>query len=216
MKKINNKPFYPENVYCAVFGKAAFPNLPPDAEETLEYLMGTLLKSEADLFMLRYKNEMTYAKIGESYGGLSGERARQIIAKATRKLSHISRSRILLIGREAYLQSVAAENEKKKMQYSKRIAELEELIQKQGTEVNKIQSELLNLNNQVQPTHDALSASIDSLNLSARSWNGLTRAGINTVKDILDFDDLLKVPNLGQVSVQEIQNKVRAFISKIV
>ena len=95
MKKIIDKPFYPENAYCIVFGKAAFPNLPPDAEETLEYLMDTLLQSEADLFMLRYRDEMTYAKIGESYGGLSGERARQIIAKALRKLRHPSRSKRL-------------------------------------------------------------------------------------------------------------------------
>ena len=46
MKKIRNKPFYPENIYCVVFGKSDFPKLPSDAEETLEYLMGTLSQSE--------------------------------------------------------------------------------------------------------------------------------------------------------------------------
>ena len=63
MKKIRDKPFYPENAYCIVFGKVAFPNLPPDAEETLEYLMSTLLQQEAELFMLRYRHNMTYASI---------------------------------------------------------------------------------------------------------------------------------------------------------
>ena len=113
MKK-SNKPFYPENIYCVVFGKPDFPNLPSDAEETLEYLMGTLSQSEADLLMLRYRDGMTYAKIGESYGSLSGERTRQIIAKASRKLRHPSRSKILLIGREAYLNPVAAQNQENK------------------------------------------------------------------------------------------------------
>ena len=209
MKK--NKPLYPENVYRDVLGEAAFQNLPPDAEETLEYLMSTLLQPEADLFMLRYRDNMTYAKVSTSYGGLSGERARQIIAKALRKLRHPSRSKILLMGREAYLQSVAAENEEKKKQYNERIAQLEELIQKQDTEITELQKKLLDLNNQVQPANDVLSACIACLDLSARSWNALTRAGIKTVKDILDFDDLFKVPNLGRVSVQEIQEKLRAF-----
>ena len=207
------KLFYPENVYCDVFGKLAFPNLPPDAKETLEYLMSTLLKSEADLFILRYRDGMTYAGIGKSYGGLSGERVRHIIAKASRKLRHPSRSKILLLGREAFLKSVVEENEEKKMLYNERIAKLKELAQEQDTEITELQKKLFSLNSRVQPTDDVLSTSIDFLDLSTRAWNGLTRAGIKTVKDILEFDDLFKVPNLGRISIQEIQNKLRIFVS---
>ena len=211
MKK--NKLHYPENAYRDLLGEAVLPNMPPDAEETLEYLIGTLLQQEADFFMLRYKDRMTYSKIGKSYGGLSVERTRQIIAKASRKLRHPSRNKILLMGREAYLQSVAAENEEKKRQYNERIAQLEELTQRQDTEIAELQEKLLSLNNRAQPTNDVLGACIAYLDLSARSWNALTRAGIKTVKDILVFDDLLNLPNLGQVSVQEIQDKLRAFIN---
>ena len=211
MKKINNGTFYPENAYCAVFGKETFPNLPSDAEETLEYLMGALLQPESNLFMLRYRDAMTYSEIGQICGNISGERARQIVAKASRKLRHPSRSEVLLIGREAHLQSVVAKNEEKKRRYSERIVELEELIQKQGTEITGFQRQLLGLKHQMQPTDNALSASIDFLDLSARSWNSLMKAGIKTVKDIIDFDDLLKIPNLGRVSAREIQDKLRAF-----
>ena len=212
MKRISDKYNYPRNAYCAIFSESVFPNLPSDAEETLEYLIGTLHKSEANLFMLRYKEEMTYTKIGDSCG-LSGERVRQIIAKTLRKLRHPGQSKILLTGREAYLKSVVAENEETKKQYNERIAELEELLRKQSTKIDDLKDKLFYLNHQIKPAYGILSANIDCLGLSTRSWNGLTRAGINTVQDLMHFDDLFKIPNLGRVSIQEIQFKLRVFIS---
>lgn len=178
MKKTVDKPAYPETAYCAIFGETVYPNMPSDAEETLEHVMGTLYQREADMFMLRYRDEMIYEEIGERCGGLSKERARQIIIRAERRLRHPSRSKILLMGREVYLNSVVAVNEEKKRKYNERIAELEEFIQKQGAEIAAYQDKLIRLKNRIQPTYDALGTSIDELDLSVRSWNCLTRAGI--------------------------------------
>ena len=54
---------------------------------------------------------------------------------------------------------------------------------------------------------------IEQLNLSARAYNGLKRAGINTLGDIssLSRDQLLEIKNLGNKSVDEICNTVKSF-----
>ena len=51
---------------------------------------------------------------------------------------------------------------------------------------------------------------IDELDLSVRSNNCLRRAGINTVKDLLEKteEDMMKIRNLGKKSLEEIKNKL--------
>lgn len=212
MNKTGDKPFYPESSYHAIFGPEV--NLPPDAEETLEYVLGTLSKREADMFMLKYKDGLIYAKIGERCGSLSGGRVSQIIARAARNMRHPGRSKILLMGREAYLNSIAAVNEEKKRQYNERISALEELIKQQDKIIAHYQIKLHILNKQVHPIHSVLPMEIDILDLSTRSWNALTRVGIKTIKNILDFGDLSKVPNMGQISVKEVQDKMKTLTKK--
>ena len=60
-----------------------------------------------------------------------------------------------------------------------------------------------------------LSADIDELNLSVRSFNCLKRAGWNTIGDILynidNWQDLLRVRNLGKLSAIEIMRTVKDY-----
>ena len=100
MNEVTVRPTYPESVYCTIFGKIVYPEMPPDAEETIEYIMGTLYPQEADMFMFRYRDEMIYEEIGEKCG-LSKERVRKIIDRVERKLRQPARSNILLTGRKA-------------------------------------------------------------------------------------------------------------------
>lgn len=197
---------YPENAYFDIFGES---ELPPDARETLEYIMDTLDPREAGVFMSQYRDNMTYAKIGELYGGITRERVRQIIVKALRKLRHPSRTKILRMGREVYLSSLAAENEEKKREYAARVAALEELIQTQETDIDEYQSKLFDLNKRLHLNSNPLNMSIDDLDLTVRSWNCLRLAGIETVWDIINYSDLFKIRNLGQKSYNEIQEKLR-------
>ena len=124
------KYLYPENAYCVIFGRLEHVDIPADAEETLEYVMGTLTAREADIFRLCFKYEMTYAEIGKKYN-LTKQHVQHIISAAIRKLSHSSRSEILAVGREEYLNSVVAATEEEKKRYYERICELESLIRKQ-------------------------------------------------------------------------------------
>lgn len=54
------------------------------------------------------------------------------------------------------------------------------------------------------------SISIDNLDLSVRSYNCLKRAGINTVGELIEFneEEMLKVRNLGRKSLEEVLNKL--------
>lgn len=201
-------PVYPENIYCTVFGTKEYPNMPPDAEETLRYVMGAFPQQEADIFMLRYMDEKTYAEICEVNGGISSNDVQRIIMRMKRKLRHPSRTKILRAGREAYLNYEVAVNEKAKKEYDERITELEALIQEQNVEIAEYQAKITDLKQHVHPIHRVLSMSIDDLILSTRSRNCLVRAGIKTVKDIIDCGDLSKVRSIGLASVQEVKDKV--------
>ena len=56
-----------------------------------------------------------------------------------------------------------------------------------------------------------LEMSIDELELSARSYNCLKRAGINTVEELTNktSEDMMKVRNLGRKSLEEVLAKLK-------
>ncbi|HOJ82381.1 MAG TPA: DNA-directed RNA polymerase subunit alpha [Acetomicrobium flavidum] len=58
-----------------------------------------------------------------------------------------------------------------------------------------------------------LARPIRDLELSIRSENCLLRAGIRTIGDLIQYsrDDLLKIRNLGKISLKEIEEKLQAF-----
>lgn len=51
---------------------------------------------------------------------------------------------------------------------------------------------------------------IEEMDFSVRAYNGLKRAGINTVADIVEMSeaDMIKVKNLGHKSVEEVKVKL--------
>ena len=65
----------------------------------------------------------------------------------------------------------------------------------------------------VDGIRDDFDAKIDALNLSVRSYNALTRAGINTIRDLKSksAEDMMAIRNLGKKSVEEIVYKAREF-----
>jgi DNA-directed RNA polymerase subunit alpha len=54
---------------------------------------------------------------------------------------------------------------------------------------------------------------IEELDLSVRSYNCLKRAGINTIAELVQKtpEDMMKVRNLGKKSLEEVEEKLRAF-----
>jgi DNA-directed RNA polymerase subunit alpha len=58
---------------------------------------------------------------------------------------------------------------------------------------------------------------IEELNLSTRAYNGLKRAKINSLDDLLKYslNDLKKLQNFGQKSVQEVRTKAKTYFGII-
>ena len=54
---------------------------------------------------------------------------------------------------------------------------------------------------------------IDDLDLSVRSFNCLKRAGIHSVRQLLDFseNDLLNIRNFGVKSIEEVKDKLASM-----
>jgi len=90
---------YPQNLICSVIcGEISMDSLPPDFEESLEYVLENLMnQSESFILVLRYLRRMTYREIG-NYFGLPTHSARQAVARAQRRLRHPSRFKYLMNG----------------------------------------------------------------------------------------------------------------------
>lgn len=60
-------------------------------------------------------------------------------------------------------------------------------------------------------THKVCGMNIDEMQLSVRSWNALKRSGISTIGELIDLimqDGLIKIRNLGKISISEIKTKL--------
>lgn len=201
---------YPENAYCEILGKGEY-SLPVDAEKSLEYVLNRISIRESDFFMKRFLYEMTYQDIGDK-SGLSKEHTRRIIQKACRKLRHPYRSKILKMGLEEYLKSQIDNNELQIQQYEERVREYESLLEQQKAVLDSLTLRLADLGIELKNTGSRLHLPIEVMGLTTRSYNSLARAGMKTVKDIIQCDDLRAVRNLGRASYEEIKEKLRLFI----
>ena len=61
------------------------------------------------------------------------------------------------------------------------------------------------------PNIKILETSIDDLDLSVRAYNCLKRAGILTLKNLVDKseNEMMKIRNLGKKSLKEVMDKVK-------
>lgn len=211
--RIDPDRMFPENVYYAIFDYMEMPVIPPDAAETLEYVLKNKLTTRsAEILMDRYKNELSYEDIGIKHN-LTPQRIRQIINRTLRDLRNLSKRQILCIGRKAYLENVVAENEERKKYYRKDISSLEGIIENQKLQLTSYNIEMNALAEKSQ--YNILNTNIDALGLSTRSYNCLKNAGILTVKDILDCPSYQEIPDFGIRSLQDVLSNVLVFLSKV-
>ncbi|HZK54158.1 MAG TPA: DNA-directed RNA polymerase subunit alpha [Desulfosporosinus sp.] len=64
-----------------------------------------------------------------------------------------------------------------------------------------------------EPKPKILDMGIEDLNLSVRAYNGLKRAGVNTLEDLTQKteEDMSKMRNLGSKSLEEVEFKLKEF-----
>jgi DNA-directed RNA polymerase subunit F len=177
-----------------------------DIVEFENYMLNRLSDRELRCIECKYRYGMTLEETGQKFS-VTKERIRQILARAQRKLKY--RLHVCYrVSKENYTR-VKGELENTKNMYNKLldyVMDIKNLTEDEITEVleRRVLSEALS------DEHD-----ISELELSVRAYNCLKRAGLTTVKEIIDIDDksensewVFKIRNLGRKSAEEIKNKL--------
>lgn len=181
-----------------------------ESELYLAMSLSRLTDREKKVIYLRYFRQLTLREVGQEIG-TANERARQIEAKAVRKLRnpyHAS-GYIIKYGAKAYVEMRVNEKVETARQeieeqlvadYHAKMAEMEE----KGM---KLQLEALDTKAR------SYSTELTELDLSVRAYNCMSRAGCKTVSDIIQkyptWNDACKIRNLGRKSMEEISQKLK-------
>lgn len=180
------------------YDETQIPELPPDDfDDSVDYAVETLPEKEKEVVLLRYKEGLSLKAIGDRKG-LTRERIRQMQVKALQFLRHPSRIDYFKLGKKSVEQKKEEERIARK-ELEKKL--MEEIKEREIYDRNKVK--LLY----------ARAAYIDirDLDLSARSYNCLARAGVETLADLLrkSLRGLREIRNLGAKSCKEIHDKVK-------
>lgn len=209
---------YPYNLLDTIFKEPIRFILTDDQLAGLDYAMSiTLTERESTGLKLYYEKGLTLREIGHHFN-VTQERARQILAKAIRKLRHPSRTKTIMYGFEGRQKlNVWAEKEKElDEQYCA------EYIEKKQAWIEKINAIDNPPEQEEQSTESKIEDPIDCMELSVRSHNALLRTlsyqdpnnrlhWICTVGDVVNYiktRNLLGIRNIGKKSAVEILTKL--------
>lgn len=193
-----------EDLFCVVAGLERNPSncgkIPPDVKVTMVKAIESLTPREQTTIKEYYQDKKTHEEIGKDLGITDG-RVQQILMKALRKLRHPSRFAYIVYG-DGYYVSKKVEGDEVRRHYQIKQAQeelerLEALIHIKRSIVNGTISE---------PTNTLLDMDVAALDLSVRSYNCITRAGIHTVRELIGLTEpqLRSIRNLGRKSADEI------------
>lgn len=185
---------YPNNLIADINNiSASKEEFTTDVERGIEVAILTLTNREAEVIKQRYKENKTLKAIADYYE-VTEERVRQILNKALRKLRHPNVIKYIELGLEGYINS----------QYTKGYSDgyIKGLNDAKSGDKATQKSDMFFQNN------------LESVELSVRAYNCLKQAGVNTIGDLLEFDDIesiYNIRNLGKKSAVEIARKLSDF-----
>lgn len=206
-----NRAEWPENLYRELFWRdtGEGTQMPRDFRASLEYVLMTgMTEREALAIKCRYQYKETYVQIGQRLG-VQQERIRQILIKCIHKLRHPSRARLLRQGIVEYI-----------CQYGDKCKEAayEEGYQKGFKNAGPDGRERAPVCNpygacQRVPVSSVERINIEELDLSVRTYNGLKRANLNTVGDVMtkSKQEIFHIQNLGKGSLRELEEKLASL-----
>ena len=172
-------------------------DFPSDFDGTLAYLLYRLNDRAKYMIFERYQENLTYQKIVAKHN-LTRERVRQIINSSLRKLAVRGGAQMLQKGLHAY--------------YISRILDSnpENIAKDAFLRGWNAALKALDENDEIPPKPAAIdkSPSIQALGFSARTYNALHHANIDTVQALLDADAdaIIKIRNIGVKCRHEIYN----------
>lgn len=178
-------------------------SLSQDQEAALRFVLSTFKERERSLLHLYYEDGYTLQECA-IVAGLTRERIRQILAKCVRTIKHPSRLNLIKYGLDGYERQKALS------------IRLEEL-RKEETALLEKEQELERRKKVLEDdrTEEMLAerrsiVTLADMDLTVRSFNCLQRDGCNTLRDVCDragAGTLMRIPNLGQRSLEEILQK---------
>ena len=176
-------------------------------ESTMELVMciSRLNEREKRVLRLRFYQQKTLREVGQEIG-TQPERARQIEAKAIRKLRHYNDTRyILRHGAKAYVEKRIEEQVKALLEVREAELEAEYEKKRQELELGKDVVEYQERHN------NRMLKSLEDLDLSVRAFNSLHRAGCSTVGDVITmyptYDEACRIRNFGRLSMKEVTDR---------
>ena len=185
-----------------------YPAMIANLKKNWDFIMQTLTPREEIVINYHWKDGLTLEEIGTQLN-VTRERARQIETKALTRLRHPARWNMIL-----GVHDLLEEKHNLQQELTDSIEELKRKIQ----EVKKLSIFIpQDINEQIEALVGKEETSLIDLELSVRSQNCLTRAGLKTLKDITDKteEELMKIRNLGRKSCKEIKNKVHELGLKL-
>ena len=209
---------YPYNLLDTIFKEPIQFILTDDQLAGLDYAMSsTLTERESTGLKLYYEHGLTLREVGHHFN-VTQERARQILAKAIRKLRHPSRAKTIMYGFEGRqkLNEWAEKEKELDKQYCA------EYIEKKQAWIEKINAIDNPPEQEEQTMESIIEDPIDYMDLSVRSYNSLLRALSHpdpnnrcrftcTVGDVVNYiktANLLRIRNIGKKSAIEILVKL--------
>lgn len=196
---------WPWNLLGALYDDTDPKSYPDDVEASLLYAVLSLPDERAKRILIeRFKNGRTLEQCAEKGIVSSKEHARQIQNRGLRLLHHAQYRCVITSGLRQYISDVARSERAKgyTLGYATGAGETAERL---GQIVRSLPV--------TDPNIPTLDITIVNLDLSVRSYNCLKRAGVVTVRDILDLgpEKLKEVRNLGIKCYREIVDILKAL-----
>lgn len=151
------------------------------------------------------KNVMTYDQFLENFV--------EVINKMTKSSDEYYKTRSIIILYDRYKDKKSYNEIGKKCDITPgRVGMLVEKMIRRGARIIYSKSSIVPINNPI-----TVDSSIERLDLSVRSFNGLYRKGVRTIGDLMNFsrEDLLTIRNLGPNTVKEIEKSLNSHGFKL-
>lgn len=198
---------WPVSLVTAVFGRKKLEmdteyQPPRDLEGSVEYVMLTILTDrEYTAVKLKIKDKLNFDQIAEKMG-ISKSRVGQLVQNGLRQLKNPNASKYLYHGIQACMSENIDKNVKERFEikYEKIFKILKDL----HGEVEVLLGD--------EEPGSVKGMSIDKIEFSVGTYNGLKRAGIDTVGDIVRHENEIihnRILNIGKIRQVEVASKMR-------
>ena len=234
VRSLRIKPGYespwPYNLLDDIFNEPFDHILLPDQEAALMKILDTsLTEREQKAIELYYFEGLTLEETGKNFH-FQRERARQIIAKAIRKLRHPGLKRMILFGEEGKIEyeNACRELNERRRQLDNRESELnhqaqqiEKLLAEHNNEIihkeeieEKLKFDEYDEYDEVKIHEQYCSDKFYDMDFSVRTFNCLLRSNVRTVRDLKDCirsGDIFRIRNFGKKSYEEVLEKILKY-----